>query len=243
MVDSISDLRKFIEDWPSRRMTRIEPIEWHCVFKLPFEIEHLRESLIYRLFELVDAGVALLDTENFLGSVICSRSAQETISALSYIDELIDYSLKNGEVSHLREMSRRLMFGRHNSDLGIDKINILTLISKVDRRLPGFEKQYFALSEYAHPNWSGAMGLFAQTGGKEIRVDFARYIRGSSAINTHIQVALINSVAMFQLIEEEYAPLARALIELCDHLHDNSELLPQVTHPPISQNPPLPDMA
>jgi len=243
MVDSISDLRKFIDGWPSRRMARIEPVEWHCIFKLPFEVEYLRESLVYRLFELISAGVALLDADNFLGSVISSRSAQETVSALSYIDELIDYSLKHREVSHLREMSHRLMFGRHNSELGIEKINILTLISKVDRRLPGFEKHYFALSEYAHPNWSGAMGLFAETGGKDIRVDFGRYIRGSNTINTHIQVALLNSVAIFQLLEEEYEPLAKALIELCNDLHDNSKLLPQIKHPPISQDSPSPDEA
>ena len=243
MTKNLAELQDSLNDWPNRRVSRIEPVEWHCVFKLPFEVEYLRESLIYRLFELIDAGLKLLKNQNLLGSVICSRSAQETIAALSYIDELIDHSLRQQEVTHLREMSHRLMFGAHNSDPGVEKINILTLIKKIDRRLPGFEKHYFALSEYAHPNWSGTMGLFAQTGGQEVRVDFGRYIRGSSAISIHIEVALLNTMSIFELVEEEYPPLAKALIELCDNLHDKSELLTQIKHPPISQIKPRPGQA
>ena len=231
MYDSIGEVKTALSNWRGERITTVSPAEWHIIFKLPFEVEYLRESLSYRFVELTEAAISLVESSNFLGAVVVARSAQETLSVLYYINELIQKSIGQGEVSSLCDKSYRLMFGKGKKEVPFpDKISVITMIQKVDKIIPGFEKHYDALSEYSHPNWSGTMGIFAKTGEKERKVDFQRYIRGEDTIKVHLTISITTNASLFEYTRDEYEKFAPDLLNLCSELSESGELLPQISH-------------
>jgi hypothetical protein len=229
MYNSISEVKIALQNWHTQRAVSIAPAECHFALKIPFEIEYLRESLCYRFVELIEGAITLVEAKNFLGATIVARSMQETLAVLFYINELSQKALDNQSVQDLPKKLDQLMFGKGKPEAPLpDKINILTLIRKVDKKFQGFENHYDYLSEYSHPNWSGTMGIFAKTGGKEVKVDFGRYLRGLNAINTHLDVSITLYASLYEYAQEIYDEISPDIIALCDQLHSQSKLLPHI---------------
>ena len=48
--------------------------------------------------------------------------------------------------------------GRETSEV----VSVLTLINHMEKKIAGARQSYDSLSEFTHPNWSGASGLFSE---------------------------------------------------------------------------------
>jgi hypothetical protein len=225
---NLDDARAAISAWKELRKKRVEPACRFLVYKPPFELEYFKEAVLYRFIELADATFALLDVSNFLGAVVTVRSLQETLSVMWYINEVCLYAITNKELTNFTEKMNRLMLGWKDDDEFPDSLNVLTLIDKVDKKIPGYRKHYDILSEYVHPNWHGTMGLFAKTGGKELKVEFGRYIMGKNVVVKHIETALITSIDLLSFIQNEYEEIVTKVIDLCHDINEKGELKKQI---------------
>lgn len=227
--NNLDDARTTLSAWKELRKDRVEPTSNCLVYKPIFELEYFKESVLYRFIELAEATIALLDVGNFLGAVVIVRSLQETLSVMWYINQICLYSVENKELTHFTEQMKRLIFGWKRDDVFPDSINVLTFIDKVDKEISGYRKHYDILSEYVHPNWHGTMGLFAKTGGKELKVEFGRYIRGKEVIVKHIETAFISSIDLLSFIQNEYEDIMKRVMDICHDVNNKGELKEQIT--------------
>lgn len=136
-------------------------------WKLPFKAEMIRQLLLYRTVDLASASIAHFETRRVVPAVILTRSVIETFAVLFALGEKLERFLKDDlkDINQLDGTLMSLLVGsRNHPSLEMPKaINILTLIDKVEKAAPGFRFHYDALSEYAHPNWAGALGAYGET--------------------------------------------------------------------------------
>lgn len=224
----LEEARATLIAWKDQRKDRVEPPSNCLAYKPAFELEYFTESVIRRFMELADATFILLDARNYLGSVVTVRSLQETSAVIWYLNEKCLYALAHKDLTHFTETMKRLMLGWKDDEELPNSINALTLIDKVDKQLCGYRTHYDILSEYVHPNWHGTMGLFAQTGGKELKVEFGSYIRGREVLIKHIEAALTTSIGLVGLIQDGHKDTVNKLVDMCRNLNDKGELNKQI---------------
>lgn len=56
----------------------------------------------------------------------------------------------------------RLLAGSKVWEDGPQALQILTCIDRMDKKVPGVRVHYDFLSEIAHPNWGGVVGMYAK---------------------------------------------------------------------------------
>ncbi|MES3021122.1 MAG: hypothetical protein V4857_06000 [Pseudomonadota bacterium] len=86
------------------------------------------------------------------------RSAFETLAVLVYLNKTMR-SVTTGTLDfhEFSEKTARLLLGSRDKSTSLESINILTVLKSADKRYPGLEDLYFALSESAHPNYEGML--------------------------------------------------------------------------------------
>lgn len=225
---NLDDARANLRACEQLRKVRIKPASNSLVNKPIFELEYFKESVLYRFIDLAEATYILLDVGNYLGAITTVRSLQETSSVMWYINELCQYAIANKELTHFTKRMHSLIVGWKNDDEFPNPPNVLTLIDKVDKTISGYRKHYDILSEYAHPNWHGTMGLFAKTGGKKLKVEFGRYIKGKNILIQHIKNALIISIDLLTYIESQYETIVKDFMDICNCINEKGELKNQI---------------
>ena len=230
MKRHLEKARAALEVWKASRKKRIEPLRRSLDCKPAFDLEYFRESVLYRFVELAEATFVLLDAGNYLGAVITVRSLEETSSVIWYLNDLCEEVIDNRELIRFTEQWKRLALGWKGQNEFPEALQILNLIDKANKKLPGYRGHYDRLSEYLHPNWKGTMGLFAKTGGIKLKVEFGRYIRGKMPLLVHIETALLNTIDLLQLAESEYESMAGRFRDACSELHKEGKLKKQINY-------------
>lgn len=125
-------------------------------FKAPLRSLILREATSWRAFDLLTQAVYLAEANHYLGARILVRSAIETLALLVYLNQ-ITRSVVSGELPYkdFSEKTARLLLGSKNKSTANESINIISVLAKVETRIPGLSDVYANLSESAHPNYEG----------------------------------------------------------------------------------------
>lgn len=128
--------------------------------KLPFKALSLRELLIHRVVELSSPAVEMFERQKIVAAVVLTRSVVETVAVTYALHRALHRFAESRDSSLLNQFLTQTLMGTRWPDGEHRSTNILTLIQYVDKEVPGFEASYNALSEIAHPNWSGMLGSF-----------------------------------------------------------------------------------
>lgn len=115
-----------------------------------------REATAWRTHDLLSQAVYLYEGKHLLGARILVRSAIETVAVLTYLNQ-ITRKVVSGDLDFF-DFSKRtaqLLLGSKDGSTSQSSINIITILEKVERRIPGISKVYASLSESAHPNYEG----------------------------------------------------------------------------------------
>ena len=125
-------------------------------WKAPFRSMSLRESVSWRTNDLLIQSLNLYDSGHILGARILLRSAFETLSILIHLNQ-ITRSVLSGNLNFHKfsDKTSALLLGSRDGSTPHDAINIMTIISRCNKRYPGIESLYAGLSESAHPNYEG----------------------------------------------------------------------------------------
>ncbi len=125
-------------------------------WKAPFRSLVLRESVFWRLQDLLTQSYALHQIGHELGARILLRSAFETVATLVYLNQLTASVLDGTLNFHaFSEKTSVLLLGSRNGATRHTARSILTVLEKCDKRYPGLKNLYDDLSESAHPNFEG----------------------------------------------------------------------------------------
>jgi hypothetical protein len=127
-------------------------------WKAPWRALLLRESVAWRLQDLLEQSLILSRQNGALGARILLRSAFETLSVLIYLNR----SMRKVVEGHLdfHEFSKKtslLLLGSRDKSTNQEQISILTILGSANKRYPKLYDLYETLSESAHPNFEGML--------------------------------------------------------------------------------------
>lgn len=127
-------------------------------WKAPWRALLLRESVAWRLIDLLDQSVHLQAEEMHLGARILVRSAFETLAVLVHVN-LSMRGVVSGQVDfhHFSEHVTRLLLGSRNNSTPVENVHISKILGKANQRYRGLLSWYEDLSETAHPNYGGML--------------------------------------------------------------------------------------
>lgn len=127
-------------------------------WKAPWRALLLRESVAWRLQDLLEQSLVLSQDGKVLGARILLRSAFETLGVLIYLNKSIRSVVAGNLNFHsFSEKTSRLLLGSRDKSTNHEQISILTVLEGADKRYPGLLDWYAALSESAHPNYEGML--------------------------------------------------------------------------------------
>lgn len=127
-------------------------------WKSPWRALLLRESVAWRLHDLLEQSLVLSRSGGLLGARILLRSAFETLAVLIYLNRSIRSVMSGNLGFHdFSEKTSRLLLGSRDKTTCHEQISILTVLDGANKRYPGLSDWYAALSESAHPNYEGML--------------------------------------------------------------------------------------
>jgi hypothetical protein len=111
----------------------------------------------------------------------------------------------------------RLHVGFKNNAPGRpEAINVITMLKKADKKIPGFYRAYESLSEIAHPNWSGSAGVYSNRDEATLITHFGRGIRDSGYTLDLGLNCLIGSLEIFSFSYNRIGDLIPAFTDICE---------------------------
>ena len=132
-------------------------------WKAPFRSLSLRESVGWRLQDLLFQSKLLSDSNQLLGARILLRSAFETLAVLIHLNQLMRNVVSGKMDFHgFSDKTTTLLLGSIDGSTEHSALNIVTIIQKCDRKYPGIFEIYEGLCESAHPNYEGLSGGYSK---------------------------------------------------------------------------------
>lgn len=180
-------------------------------WKAPWRGLLLRESVAWRVQDLLEQSHALYVASQLLGARILLRSAFETVAVLIHLNQETRKVISGNQDFH--EYSKRttkLLLGSRNESTPHTSINILTVLSKAEIRYPGLNELYAALSECAHPNYEGMLFGYSKS---EIQSHSTKFVnRWSKLYSASHEDAMGECMAIFDTeYNEEWPRVFEAL--------------------------------
>ena len=177
----------------------------------------LRESLIWREEELARNALVALDAGNFVSAALLTRAVMETTGAIVYLHAQVSHALEHGISSKWDEKLTGFLTGSKVWDDLAGAVHVNDMLREVQKVIPGyFDDHYAMLSEFAHPNWSGALGAFGIINEAELTVSFARGGRSPDIQLGHVLGRLSGAVGLFthyyNALADMILPLAEAVV-------------------------------
>ncbi|RZQ52366.1 hypothetical protein C1E23_14550 [Pseudoalteromonas phenolica] len=225
MTDSVDTALLEILKLKKQRRKVVKRISNNIAYKPTFEADYYREALFYRFLELTESTHALYKSNLLVAAITTARSAHETLAVMWYHNSKLTHLIENKDLEHFSESMKRLLFGWSKTEEFPEKINVLTCIKSVDKKLEGsFGDFYDMLSEYALPNYSGALGVYSEPNFKTYEVLFGEYPRSKETLKKHIEDSIVLGVNFFEVIQSDYEKLFTEALEVCVELHKEGKL-------------------
>lgn len=130
--------------------------------KLTRVVSLWREILRHRLVDLASASIDLFSQGRLVPAITLTRSLLETTASLYYFHKKIDGARSPEDLKELTSLLAKGVFGSKDGSSEYVAIQVLTAIKHVDKEFGGFEKEYFNLCEFAHPNMKGGLGAYTK---------------------------------------------------------------------------------
>jgi hypothetical protein len=112
-------------------------------WKAPFRSMSLRETLLWRVHDLLTQSLLLHEQGHALGARILLRSAFETVAVLIYLNLLTARVLEGtGDFHEFGTKTSQMLLGSKNQSTQIESINIMTVLKHCEGRYPGIGNLY-----------------------------------------------------------------------------------------------------
>lgn len=141
--------------------------------KTPYNALVVREALIWRMEEVGRGACEAIARNDVVVGALLTRAALEGAALMWELHEVVR-TRRSMSAEVLNGRVYALVVGQRLEKDQVQMPNIMTLIDKLDRRLPGTRHRYEHLSEYVHPNWSGVSGAYSRINKEELTTTFGR---------------------------------------------------------------------
>jgi len=165
-----SELEKELQRLEARLPEAINRKNVSDISKTALKAYLIHASLLYRYYDLAKNSKSLSKEGAIIPAIILARAAFETAALLYYTYTKIDAALKAEGMGEIDDILMKIMLGEKRQpiteEVNISAVNILTVIDSLNKEMeklgvPDVRALYDDLSEFAHPNFSGALGAYA----------------------------------------------------------------------------------
>lgn len=137
-----------------------------------------RAAQAWRTEEFARAACDMFERGDVVVAVSNTRGAVESVAATWYLKSLIETELARESISpDLQARLKRLLLGQRGDTELPEAVNVLTMLDKADAEIPGIRLKYDRMSEFGHPNYHGAAGVYALPNPDTFITRFGRGIR------------------------------------------------------------------
>jgi len=156
----------------------------------------VREALIWRTEELARNACKALEGDDFAVAAILTRAITENAALTWKLKEIQDKrSGKSPE--ELNTALMRALAGSSTWEEAPAPYNVLSCLDALTKTIEGARQSYESLSEFAHPNWRGVLGLYSNTDKEKFVTHFGHGFGGSLA-RRQITTALCAALGVFE---------------------------------------------
>lgn len=218
-AEPLSAIESTLSALAALRPNRVDPAHYSVKAKIPSKVAALRAGLLYRLVELASVSLQCLKGGQIAAAVILARATLETVTALWFATRKIERAIEARRVVELDDDLMKLLLGFKAAKPCAevpDAINVLTFFKHIGKEVQNMELMYADLSEYAHPNWSGAASLYSKPDLVNLRLDFHATQPTNTAPVELTGTTLEISVVAFQQLHKQLDCLMPQLIELTE---------------------------
>jgi hypothetical protein len=182
-----------------------------------------RAGLLHRALELAISADKSIENRQMVSSSLLIRALFETVSVFGYMyNKIIDFN-KSKDIKQFNDDITKVLYGTRDGSTDYVSINILSMIDKIDKEYPNYRTTYNRLSEYAHPNFTGASLLYSnlQKDTQDTRVEY-NDISSDDMIHKNINdlCLCIDRLKYFILQTSE---IIEELVIIEDNLNENKE--------------------
>lgn len=171
----------------------------------PYQLLVIREALIWRTEELARNACEAIEREDLAVAALLARAVAESAALNWYLVKLLKERAGytpgqlTGKLMQLLVGMKRKKDGatEPGADDLPEAINVATFVKHVNRELPGFDEAYNLLSEFAHPNWLGVVGLYSKHDAEKFRTEFGRGLHAQRG--SRLARALVLGLAAFEI--------------------------------------------
>jgi hypothetical protein len=173
--------------------------------RAPYQLLVIREALIWRTEELARNACEAMEKEDFAVAALLARAVAESAAMTWYLVKVLE-ERAGYTPDQLSDKLMQLLVGmKRKKDKAMESdaddlpeaINVATFVKQVNRELPGFDEAYNLLSEFAHPNWLGVVGLYSKHDAENFRTEFGRGLHAQRG--TRLAHALALGLATFEV--------------------------------------------
>lgn len=155
-------IEQTLADWQSSLCPKVDVGGLHTrdpiahKWKAPFRSLTLRETVFWRIHDLLTQSYELHLAHRALGARILLRSAFETLATLIYLNQATAAVVEGKQDFHSFSLTTsRLLLGSRDKSTEHRALNIVSVLEACERVYPGILNVYASLSESAHPNFEG----------------------------------------------------------------------------------------
>lgn len=172
--------------------------------KAPFNLICAKEALIWRTEELTRGACDALEREDLAVAAILTRAIIESAALAWKLMELLDDRHRHspGELNGL--ILRGLLGSKQWEDMP-PPFQILGCIDRMNKKVPGVRASYDSLSEIAHPNWRGVLGMYSKTDSVNFITHFGRGLRGTESTVGNTVNAMLGALSLFEFAYHKIA--------------------------------------
>lgn len=147
--------------------------------KAPYKALVVRGGLLWRSHELGADAIEAFSDGRLATAIILTRAVIENVALHWRLADLIERR-QEGHPNEVSETLTRMLVGWKNDAEFPEALNVLTMIGRLNKVIPGLRDAYDQLSEVAHPNYGGVHGLYANVDEASLTTHLGRNVRTSS---------------------------------------------------------------
>lgn len=219
LLKEVKRLRKYLHD---NLPETVGPENISMISKSALKAHIARAVLLHRADELTKTALDLYQQRKLVSGLVIVRAAFETAALLYYVCKKLRDAVQTKNVDDIDEMLMKVLFGQRRNGAEVQAINILTVIDDLDKetRIDGegyVRYLYDELCEFAHPNWSGTAGFYANMDSDSF---FATFDQEPKELCPHDAMLLPLNAALITI--EEYDKEMKDILPKFTKLHEEA---------------------
>lgn len=140
----------------------------------------IREVQTWRAEEFARAACDMFERGDFVVGVSNVRGAVESVAVIWYLKCLIEAEIERGVADpDIYDKFRQIYLGSRSEEVLPQAINVITMLKRLEKDIPGVWRGYERMSDFCHPNYQGALAIFCRHDRETHIAYFGRGIRNN----------------------------------------------------------------